>query len=104
MQQDLKVELESGFSPAFAKVVLAGPITLNNLFKLQATIRAQSAETLVLDLHDVPYIDSAGLGAIVNAHVSAQRRGGKLLLKGVNDRVKSLFELTKVTGVLNLAE
>ena len=104
MQQDLTVELESGFSPAFAKVLLAGPLTLNNLFKLQATIRAQSAETLVLDLHNVPYIDSAGLGAIVNAHVSAQRRGGKLLLKGVNERVKTLFDLTKVTGVLNLTD
>jgi anti-anti-sigma regulatory factor len=40
----------------------------------------------------------------VNAHVSAQRRGGKLLLKGVNERVKTLFELTRVTGVLNFTE
>lgn len=104
MQNDLKVDLVSGFSPAFAKIVLAGPITLNNLFQLQATLRAQTAETLVLDLHGVPYMDSAGLGTIINAHVSAQRRGGKVLLSGVNDRVMSLFDLTKVTSVLNFTD
>lgn len=104
MQQALKVDLQSGFSPAFAKIVLTGPITLNNLFPLQSTLRAQNAQTVVLDLHGVPYIDSAGLGAIVNAHVSAQKRGAKVLLSGVNDRVKNLLDLTKVTSVLNLTE
>ena len=104
MQEDLKVDLQSGFSSAFAKLVLDGPITLRSVFQLQTAIRAQTADTLVLDLHAVPYIVSAGLGAIVNAHVSAQKRGGKVLLIGVNDRVRSLLDLTKVTSVLNITD
>ncbi len=104
MQQELKSDLESGASPDFARIVVSGPITLNNLFGLQTALRAQQPATLVLDLHGVPYVDSAGLGAIVNAHVSAQRRGGRLLLSGVNDRVKTLFQVTKVDSVLNFSE
>ena len=102
MEQTLHFELASGASPAFARIVIAGPITLNKMFPLQTTLRSQTAEVLVLDFQQVPYIDSAGLGAVVNAHVSAERRGGKLLLSGVNERVRSLLELTKVVSVLNL--
>jgi anti-anti-sigma regulatory factor len=36
----------------------------------------------------------------MNSHVSQQDHGGKLLVAGVNDRVKALFEMTKVQGVL----
>ena len=104
MQGELKFSLEPGASAAFARIVVYGPITLNNLFPLQTSLRSQNADTLVLDLHEVPYVDSAGLGALVNAHVSAQRRGGKLLLTGVNDRVRSLFQMTKVDSVLNIGE
>src|ERR1043166_983036 len=102
MQGELKFNLAPGASAEFTKILVSGPITLNNLFGLQTTLRSQNSTTLVLDLSEVPYVDSAGLGAIINAHVSAQRRGGKLLLSGVNDRVRSLFQMTKVDSVLNI--
>ena len=102
MQSELRFNIAPGASAELAKILVSGPITLNNMFGLQTTLRSQNATTIVLDLSEVPYVDSAGLGAIVNAHVSAQRRGGKLLLNGVNDRVKSLFQITKVDSVLNI--
>lgn len=104
MQGELKFDVAPEASAEFTKILVSGPITLNNMFGLQTTLRSQSATTLVLDLTEVPYVDSAGLGAIINAHVSAQHRGGRLLLTGVNDRVRKLFQMTKVESVLNIAD
>ncbi len=45
-------------------------------------------------------MDSAGLGLIMNYHVAASDHGRKLLLAAVNDRIKALFDMTKVNAVL----
>ena len=50
----------------------------------------------ILDLADVPYIDSAGLGLIVSHYVRCQGREVRLVLAGVNPRVIQLLEMTKV--------
>ena len=79
---------------------LSGPLTISTMFGFQNELRAVKADVLIIDLSDTPYMDSAGLGLIMNSHVSAMDRGGKMLLAGVNDRVKALFEMTKVQAVL----
>ena len=101
--EDIKIKRVS-FSYTLRSVDELWNLALESFVRVSTIIRAQTADTLVLDLHAVPYIDSAGLGAIVNAHVSAQKRGGKVLLIGVNDRVRSLLDLTKVTSVLNITD
>src|SRR5438270_12069981 len=80
---------------------LSGPLTISTMFGFQNELRAVKSPVLVIDLSEMPYMDSAGLGLIMNSHVSAMDRGGKLLLAGVNDRVKALFEMTKVESLLN---
>jgi anti-anti-sigma factor len=47
-----------------------------------------------------PYMDSAGLGLIMNYYVSAEDGGRKILLACVNERVQALLQMTKVDGVL----
>src|SRR5262249_35103680 len=79
---------------------LVGPLTISTMFGFQNELRAVKAEVLIIDLSETPYMDSAGLGFLMNSHVSAQDQGKKMLLAGVNDRVKSLFEMTRVHGVL----
>jgi anti-anti-sigma factor len=50
----------------------------------------------ILDLTEVPYMDSAGLGLIVSHYVRCQSTGVRLVVAGVNPRVLQLFEMTKV--------
>ena len=57
---------------------------------------------LILDLSGVPYMDSAGLGVIMNYFVAAQDDHRKFLLAGVNERIVALLEMTKVDQVLIL--
>jgi len=79
---------------------LVGPLTISTMFGFQNDLRAVKADVLIIDLSETPYMDSAGLGLIMNSHVAAMDHGRKLLLAGVNDRVKALFEMTKVQAVL----
>ena len=79
---------------------LVGPLTLPTIFGFQNEFRSMTPQVLIVDFSESPYMDSAGLGLIMNYHVSAQDHGRKLLLAGVNDRVVELFRMTKVQGVL----
>ncbi len=58
--------------------------------------REENIQTVILDLSDVPYIDSAGLGSLVSAYVTRQKATRRIALSGVNERVLKLFETTRV--------
>jgi anti-sigma B factor antagonist len=54
----------------------------------------------VLDLTEVPYLDSAGLGTLVHTNGLVLRSGGMLRLCGVGNQVAALLKLTKMDAVL----
>jgi anti-sigma B factor antagonist len=81
---------------------LTGPLTLSGLFDFQGALRNDPPPALILDLTAVPYMDSAGMGAIINYYVAAQRAGRRLIVTGVNGRVLELFKMTKVDCLLTL--
>src|ERR1035441_5767213 len=64
-------------TPTEATVRCSGRITMENAAQLRETARALIAENkrLVIDLSDVNYLDSSGLGMIVGVYVSALPRG-----------------------------
>jgi len=55
---------------------------------------------MVFDLSGVPYMDSAGIGILINYYVSAEKNGRRMALAGANERVEALLELTKVRNLL----
>jgi len=73
-----------------------GPIVISNLFDLQNRVRSSTAPALILDLTDVPYVDSAGVGVLVGAYVTHQKDGRSLALVGVNNRVRTTLGITRV--------
>jgi anti-sigma B factor antagonist len=75
---------------------LKGPILISNLFDFQSRVRSNHLPMLILDLTDVPYIDSAGVGALVGAYVNHQKEGRSLALVGLNDRVHHALKITHV--------
>ena len=82
---------------------LKGPITNATLSVLRDTMRAdKTAKTVILDFSQVPYVDSAGVGVIVNAHVSCVNSGRRLVLVAVQDRIRSLMKNTRVDEVLSI--
>lgn len=79
---------------------LRGPLTIENVLPFQNAIRREeNAPTVILDLSEVPYIDSSGLGSLVSAYVSRQKAGRGVALTGVNERVFRLFEVTRTESL-----
>jgi anti-sigma B factor antagonist len=61
----------------------------------------QGQKKLVLDLGRVSYVDSAGLGELVQAHATTKNKGGVLKLLGINKRLKDLLTITKLVTVFD---
>ncbi len=54
----------------------------------------------MIDAERIPYMDSAGLGAMIGVFASCHRTGQKFAISNVPDRVQVLFEMTGVKGML----
>lgn len=59
----------------------------------------QGHKKIVLNLADVPYIDSAGLGEIVRTYTTVSRQGGSLKLLNLTKRITDLLSITKLLTV-----
>jgi anti-sigma B factor antagonist len=59
----------------------------------------QGYKKLVLNLANVPYIDSAGLGEIVRTYTTVSRQGGSLKLLHLTKRIEDLLSITKLLTV-----
>ena len=57
---------------------------------------------LVIDLSEVRFIDSSGLGALVSGYKNASARNGNLKLCALQPQVKSMFELTRLHRVFEI--
>ncbi len=64
----------------------------------------QGHKKIVLNLAEVPYIDSAGLGEIVRTYTTVSRQGGSLKLLGLTKRITDLLSITKLLTVFETYE
>jgi anti-sigma B factor antagonist len=101
-QESLTISASQGKSPDTRILAFEGPITLSTLFVFQAELRKETPRLTILDLSGVPYMDSSGMGAIINYFVSAQKNGRKLILAGVNERIYALLELTNTIKLIKV--
>ncbi len=81
-------------------VDLDGRITLGeSTGTLRNTLRSlldAGDKRLLLNMHGVSYVDSAGLGELVSAYTTATNAGGVLKLVNVQDKLNSLMQVTKL--------
>jgi anti-anti-sigma factor len=93
---ELTVERFAGVTDEQRVLLVHGPLTIETTPHFERAVRSESAETVILDLTDVPYIDSVGLGSLVATYVSHQKTGRCLVLTGVSPRVQRVLKITKV--------
>jgi len=98
--EPLTYSFSQGKSDGTTILKLVGPLTISTMFGFQNEFRAATPKVMIVDLTETTYMDSAGLGLIMNYYVAAADHGRKLLLAGINERIKALMEMTKVFGVL----
>jgi anti-sigma B factor antagonist len=87
---------------------LAGRITLgegsSTLRDSLKELVAKGEKKLLLNLGDVTYIDSSGIGELVSGFTTVTNGGGSLKLLGLNKRVKDLLQVTKLYTVFEAFE
>ena len=66
--------------------------------KMQSLLQ-QGRKNVLLNLGDVSYVDSAGLGQIVQSYATIMKNGGSLKLLNVTKRIKDLLSITKLLTV-----
>jgi len=95
-QEPLVIEDTAGPKDGQRILRLSGPLIITTLFDFQSKVRADASHTLMLDFTNVPYVDSAGIGALVGAYVTHHKDGRTLLLIGVSQRVQEALQVTRV--------
>jgi len=89
-------------------VDVSGRITLGEgASQLRDELRdltAKGHKKILLNLSDVTYIDSSGIGELVSAFTTVTNQGGALKLLGLTKRVKDLLQITKLYTVFDVHE
>ena len=84
----------------------SGRITLGEgSVMMRDTVRdllAKGNKKIVLNLGDVNYIDSSGLGELVSAFTTAKNQGADVKLLGLTKKVKDVLQLTKLYTVFDI--
>ncbi|HUN80458.1 MAG TPA: STAS domain-containing protein [Phycisphaerae bacterium] len=94
-------------TPEATTVVLSGDIDLHHSPQLHSAlveVTNERPKKLLLDLRDVPYMDSSGVGTFVEVFRRVNAYKGKMVIFGLNPRVRSIFEITKLDRFFTLAE
>lgn len=65
-------------------------------------LTARGSKKLLLNLGDVTYIDSSGIGELVSGYTSVTNQGGQLKLLHLTKRVQELLQITKLYTVFEV--
>ncbi len=101
-QLTLVTSTEGDAAGSFIRVRCSGKLVANSTGILQAEVRGllPDAKRIVLDLTDLGYMDSSGLGSIIGLYVSAKSAGGRLEVINLSARVRQLFSITNVLSLV----
>src|ERR671913_213438 len=84
-----------------------GQLIIGNRHELKELVQAaleRGERRLLVDFSRTGYIDSSGLGALVSISKRVREAGGELRLSGLNEDLRSLFELTKLDTLFAIAD
>jgi anti-sigma B factor antagonist len=89
-------------------VDVSGRITLGEgsaaLREVMRDLVTKNQKKILLNLGDVTYIDSSGIGELVSGFTTVTNSGGNLKLLNLNKRVKDLLQITKLYTVFDVHE
>ena len=101
------IHADSGGTGVDHNVAPHGRITVDNSGEMRRvlsnTLRAKPANISV-DLSDVSYIDTSGLATLVEAVRVARQQGTRLILGGIHDQPRYLFEITHLDRLFEMSE
>jgi len=71
---------------------------------LLETVKNKDHSRVVIDLSDVSFMDSSGVATLVEALQAQRKAGGKLVLFGLQDRVRGIFEIARLDSIFTIVD
>lgn len=85
---------------------LSGKLTIGEpVMQLREVLRAQIASgdsKIIVNLADVSYVDSSGLGELVSSYTTVRNKGGDVKLLKLTAKIKDLLQMTKLLTVFDV--
>ncbi len=105
-EAEAALQIRSSADPAGRVVILHGEVDLRSSPRLRGALLELLEDRparLIIDLVGVTYMDSSGVGTLVEIKRRVEQAGGKLVLIGMQQRVRSVFEITRLDRFFTIA-
>ena len=99
---NLKIEEKNEIVVIYVKEERLDAHNSGNLKTEMSTLFGAGKKNILVDLNDVRFIDSSGLGALVSGFKNAISNQGNLKLSSLQPQVRSMFELTRLHRVFEI--
>lgn len=96
-----RVETQPSRHEGQSILTLAGPFTSASSGAFSDAVAATESPRVIVDMTNVPLVDSMAVGSLVRAFVSCHKSGRKLALVGLNHRVHNVLHLTGVAPLFD---
>lgn len=100
------MEVRTEQSGQVSVVAVNGDVDLSSSRSLQSELReviSGGPSRLIVDLSGVPYMDSSGVATLVEAMQLSRKKGTRLVLCAMSEKVQSIFEIARLDKVFTIA-
>jgi anti-sigma B factor antagonist len=102
LAESFQVARRAGANASVLILSVKGAINHSTSPAFQEAVRATDAPRLILDMSEVPSVDSMAVGALVSVFVSCNKSGRKLALVGLNHRIRNVLQITGVDPLFDV--
>jgi anti-anti-sigma factor len=95
-------EHDASRPPGLRAVTLTGSLTLETVAGFNQNLREEPAPQMLLDLTNLEWLDSAGVGALVQLLVRRQKAGNSLMLAGLSPRNNAVLQVAQVLSLFKV--
>jgi anti-anti-sigma factor len=99
MAVHLQITPQNGSRPGRRILRLAGRMSVETVPSFLAAARAETAPILIVDMGDLEYMDSSGVGALLQIHVNMTKANRQLVLASVPERARMVLEVARLQSI-----
>jgi len=98
-RQALDIAPSNGSRTGRRVMRLSGRLAIETVPGFLAAARKETATVLILDMGDLEYMDSSGVGALLQIHVSMAKSNRQLVLASVPEKVRMVLEIARLQSI-----